>query len=198
MSEEGEGRFTRGRLEAFSDGVMGVVITIMVLDMKAPENDRLDDLLKLWPVFASYLVSFLFGVIYWINHHNIISFAKRVTPGVIWANNLLLFCMTLFPFATAYMAATRLSTTATMVYGCVQLACALSFSVLSMTIWPQHAGDAVFEKRRQAMAYKHVGANILYALAIPAAYVSPVASIVIFGAIALIYSVPWLLAFKTG
>jgi uncharacterized membrane protein len=198
MSEEGEGRFTRGRLEAFSDGVIGVVITVMVLDIKAPESDRLDDLIKVWPAFASYVVSFLFGVIYWINHHNIVSFVRRVTPAVMWANNLLLFCLTLFPFATAYMAATRLSPTATMVYGGVQLACAIAFGLLSAIIWRQHAGDEAFERHRRPIARKHVAANILYTLAIPVAYFSPVASIVIFGAIALIYTVPWLLAFRTG
>ena len=129
MSEE-EGRFTKGRLEAFSDGVIAVIITIMVLDLKAPENDHLLDLLKLWPAFASYLISFVFGAIYWINHHNAIAVAKRVTPGLIWANNLLLFSLSLFPFSTAYMAATGLSSTATMLYGGVQFACAVSFSIL--------------------------------------------------------------------
>jgi uncharacterized membrane protein len=192
MSEE-EGRFTKGRLEAFSDGVIAVIITIMVLDLKAPDNDRLSELLKLWPSFASYLISFVFGAIYWINHHNAIAVAKRVTPGLIWANNLSLFCLSLFPFSTAYMAANGLSPIATMVYGGVQLACAFAFSILWEIIDRQHKGDPVFEKRQKASAWKHRMAQALYVLAIPAAYFSPVVALVIFGGIALIYTVPSLL-----
>jgi uncharacterized membrane protein len=164
MSEE-QGRFTKGRLEAFSDGVIAVIITIMVLDLKAPDNDHVEDLLKLWPSFASYLISFLFGAIYWINHHNVIALAKRITPGLIWANNLLLFFLSLFPFSTAYMAANGLSPRATMVYGAVQFSCAVAFSVL-------------------------------YFLAIPTAYFSPIVAILIFGGIGLIYTVPSLLAYR--
>src|SRR5665213_2816683 len=165
MSQE-EGRFSKGRLEAFSDGVIAVIITIMVLDLKAPDNDRLQDLIKLWPAFASYLISFLFGAIYWINHHNTIALAKRVTPGLIWANNLLLFFLSLFPFSTAYMAATDLSPTAAMVYGGVQFACAISFSILWGIVAGQHKGDPVFEKRQKASAWKHTTTQTLYFLAI--------------------------------
>jgi uncharacterized membrane protein len=195
VSEE-EGRFTKGRLEAFSDGVIAVIITIMVLDLKAPENDHLPDLLKLWPAFASYLISFLFGAIYWINHHNAIALAKRVTPGLIWTNNLLLFCLSLFPFSTAYMAATSLSSIATMLYGGVQFACEISFSILWIIVERQHKGDATFERRQKASAWKHRVTQALYFLAIPAAYFSPIASLVIFAGIGLIYTVPSLLTFR--
>jgi uncharacterized membrane protein len=195
MSEE-QGRFTKGRLEAFSDGVIAVIITIMVLDLKAPDNDHVEDLLKLWPSFASYLISFLFGAIYWINHHNVIALAKRITPGLIWANNLLLFFLSLFPFSTAYMAANGLSPRATMVYGAVQFACAVAFSVLAAIVSGQHKGDLAFEEREHAAAWKHTTTQVLYFLAIPTAYFSPIVAILIFGGIGLIYTVPSLLAYR--
>ena len=92
------------RLEAFSDGVIAVIITIMVLELKAPETPEPLALLKLWPSFAIYLVSFVMVAIYWINHHNLLVQAGRVTSRLIWANNTLLFCLSLIPFATAYVA----------------------------------------------------------------------------------------------
>ncbi len=193
MSEE-EGQFSKARLEAFSDGVIGVIITIMVLDLKAPDSDRLDELIKLWPAFLSYFISFLFGAIYWINHHNLFAQARRVTPGMIWANNLLLFCLSLFPFSTAYMAATHISSTATMVYGAVQFACGLSFDLLSRTIARQRKGDSAYEKHHQAHLRKNMGAHAFYLLATGAAFFSPAISLIIFGGIAIAYFVPELLA----
>jgi uncharacterized membrane protein len=189
MSQQ-EGRFTKARVEAFSDGVIAVIITIMVLDLRAPTSDRLDDLLKLWPSFASYLVSFIFAAVYWINHHAEIAKARRMTPGLIWANNLLLFCMSLFPFATAYVASSRLSPVAMVFYGCVQFACALSFALLDLVIAGQRKGDSAFEKERQAVFWKNLCSKILYALAIPAGYFSPVAALLIFGGIGVLYVVP--------
>ena len=106
---EGEGRFSKARLEAFSDGVIAVIITIMVLDLKAPESAEPAALLKLWPSFLIYLVSFVFVAIYWINHHNLVVAARHVTARLIWANNALLFCLSLIPFATVYVAGTDLA-----------------------------------------------------------------------------------------
>src|SRR5215831_13668187 len=102
MSESFDG-FTKARLEAFSDGVIAVIITIMVLELKAPESAEPEALLDLWPNLAIYLVSFLFVAIYWINHHALLSGIERTTSAEIWANNCLLFCLSLFPFATAYV-----------------------------------------------------------------------------------------------
>ena len=87
---EAEGTFSRGRLEAFSDGVIAVIITIMVLELKPPENGDPEEFLKLWPSFTIYVISFVYVAIYWINHHSLLAVMKRVDPGVIWANNLLL------------------------------------------------------------------------------------------------------------
>jgi uncharacterized membrane protein len=99
---ESEERFSKARLEAFSDGVIAVIITIMVLDLKAPESAEPAALFKLWPLFVIYLVSFVFVAIYWINHHNQLTSARYVTARLIWANNALLFALSLIPFATAW------------------------------------------------------------------------------------------------
>ncbi len=125
---ESEGRFSKARLEAFSDGVIAVIITIMVLDLKAPQSAEPAALLKLWPSFAIYLFSFVFIAIYWINHHNLLVAARHVTASLIWANNALLFCLSLMPFATAYVAETDIAPFPTMVYGALQLACRWLFT----------------------------------------------------------------------
>jgi uncharacterized membrane protein len=194
----GEGEFfSRSRLEAFSDGVIAVIITIMVLDLKAPESDRPEDLLKLWPAFLSYFISFVFVAIYWINHHGSIILVRHVTPAILWANNLLLLCLSLFPFATAYMAATHVGTTATTLYAILQFACAWSFGLLGWLIDRQHRDDVVFMARIRAGIVKGRIAQTLYFLAIPAAMYVPAVSIAIFITIAILYTSPRLLISKT-
>ncbi len=98
---ESEGLYSKARLDAFSDSVIAVIVAIVVLDLKAPESAEPAALMKLWPSFAIYLVSFVFVAIYWINHHNLLVAAHHVTASVIWANNALLFCLSLIPFTTA-------------------------------------------------------------------------------------------------
>jgi Endosomal/lysosomal potassium channel TMEM175/Delta-aminolevulinic acid dehydratase len=124
---EAQRRFSMSRLEAFSDGVIAVIITIMVLELKAPETPEPAALLRLWPSFAIYLVSFVLVAIYWINHHNLLISAGGVTARLIWANNALLFCLSLIPFATAYVADTQLAPFPTMVYGALQFVCGLAY-----------------------------------------------------------------------
>ena len=141
---ESEGRFSKARLEAFSDGVIAVIITIMVLDLKAPEFAEPSALFKLWPSFAIYLVSFVFVAIYWINHHNLLTAARRVTARLIWANNALLFCLSLIPFATAYVGDTDLAPFPTMVYGALQFACAVAFNLVVSTIGADRQDDGEF------------------------------------------------------
>ena len=184
MANPQEG-FSKARLEAFSDGVIAVIITIMVLDLKSPESDRLEDLLRLWPGFLSYLISFTYVAVYWINHHYLLAQIERVTPSIIWANNLLLFFLSLFPFASAYMAATHLSPIPTMIYGGLQFICGGAFSLLAHNILrPSARGSA---RRKDLLA------QALYAIAIVVAYFSPSASLVIFIVVGLLYVVPGLL-----
>jgi uncharacterized membrane protein len=189
MSEETAG-FSKGRLEAFSDGVIAVIITLMVLDLKAPEDTSLAALAKVLPAFLAYVISFVFAALYWINHHNLVARARRVTIQLLWANNLLLFCLSLFPFATAYMASTQAGVNATALYGMVQLACGVSFMLIGELIAKQNSEDAAFIATRRALQTKDRVSTALYVLAIPAAFVSPYLSIAIFVAIAAIYASP--------
>jgi uncharacterized membrane protein len=161
-----------------------------VLDLRAPDDDSLASLLKLWPAFASYIISFIFAAIYWINHHDLLSTAKRVTPALIWSNNALLFFLSLFPFATAYMSATHISSFATMIYGAVQFCCSLCFGLVSVIIQGQHEGEVVWRNALRPRSLKARVSTALYALAIPAAYLSPMISIAIFAAVALVYIAP--------
>src|SRR5260221_8006866 len=122
--------FTKARLEAFSDGVLAVIITIMVLDLKAPRTGEPAVLLRLWPSFAIYLVSFFLTTLYWINHHHVMTQARHVTAGLLWANSGLLFGASLVPFATAYVAETRLAAFPTAGFIGVQCAFAVALAAL--------------------------------------------------------------------
>lgn len=125
---------TKGRMEAFSDGVVAIIITIMVLELKLPQGSRLIDLRPLLPVFLSYVLSFLYVGIYWNNHHHMLHTCTRVTGGVLWANLHLLFWLSLFPFATAWMGENHFTSVPTVLYGVVLLMAALSYYLLQVAI----------------------------------------------------------------
>ena len=188
------GSFTKARLEAFSDGVIAVIITIMVLELKAPEDAEPQALLKLWPSFSIYLVSFVFVAIYWINHHNLLSEARRVTSSLIWANTALLFCLSLIPFATAYVGATHAAALPTVVYGALQLACGLAFTLTFATIAAERADDAEFQRAVAPRRLQNVVALAVYALATALAAWSPGGALALFVLVAIAYVVPDLLA----
>ena len=191
---ESEGTFSRGRVEAFSDGVIAVIITIMVLDLKAPANADPAALTALWPAFAIYVVSFAFVAIYWINHHALFTLAKSVDAGLIWANNFLLLCLSLIPFATAYVAQTHLAPFPTAVYGALQFACGLSFALAFETIARARREEGDFAATARDLRRKNILSLGVYGVATLLALVSPIAAMALFALIALIYVVPTLLA----
>ena len=188
-----DGRFSKARLEAFSDGVIAVIITIMVLDLKAPETAEPAALLRLWPSFLIYLVSFAFVAIYWINHHSLLMAARRVTARLIWANATLLFCLSLIPFATAYVGATDLSPFPTMVYGALQFACGLAYFLIVSTIAAQGRDEDEFMAAFRPLRRQIVASLGAYALATAVAAFSPIAALALLGLLALAYVVPGLL-----
>jgi uncharacterized membrane protein len=125
----------KNRLEAFSDGVLAIIITIMVLELKAPEHaEGLADLKELLPVFLSYVLSFLYVGIYWNNHHHMFQATKHVTGGILWANLHSLFWLSLFPFTTAWVGKNHLAATPTAVYGFVLLMAGVAYYILQRTI----------------------------------------------------------------
>jgi uncharacterized membrane protein len=124
----------KGRLEAFSDGVIAIIITIMVLEMKVPHGDSLESLVPLTPVFLSYVLSFVYVGIYWNNHHHMLHAATRVSGAVLWANLHLLFWLSLFPFATGWMGENHFAPMPSALYGAVLLMAAIAYWVLQQTI----------------------------------------------------------------
>jgi uncharacterized membrane protein len=189
---QAESAFSKARVEAFSDGVLAVIITIMVLDLKAPESDDFAALVRLWPSFAIYLVSFAFVAIYWINHHAIMMAARQATASLIWANNALLLCLSLIPFATAYVGATHISPLATMVYAALQFACGVAFTLTYSTIVAQRRDDAEFMAAARARRMQNRAAIAVYGISILVAAVSPVSALALFVAVAVAYVVPGL------
>jgi uncharacterized membrane protein len=153
---------SRGRLEAFSDAVLAVVITIMVLNLRPPAGDSLTDLRPLLPKLAVYLLSFVFVAIYWNNHHHMFQVVSRISGGVLWANAHLLFWLSLTPAAAAWLGPHLGDTAPTAVYGVVLLGSAIAYTILTRSLlagatsgfsarsrnWPRHEGEALDRRLR--------------------------------------------------
>src|SRR3954451_16173401 len=136
----------KNRLEAFSDGVIAIIITIMVLEMKVPHGDDLQTLIRLWPVFLSYVLSFLYIGIYWNNHHHMLQASHSVSGSVLWANLHLLFWLSLFPFATGWMGENHFARLPSALYGLVLLMAAVAYWILQQTIIAAEGPGSVLKK----------------------------------------------------
>ncbi|HWC99445.1 MAG TPA: TMEM175 family protein [Candidatus Sulfopaludibacter sp.] len=179
----------KGRLEAFSDGVIAIIITIMVLDMKVPHGDKLDDLLPVLPVFLSYVLSFVYVGIYWNNHHHMLHTVTTVTGGILWANLHLLFWLSLFPFATGWMGENRFAAVPTATYGVVLLAAAIAYYLLAQSIMRAQGPNSLLRKAF-GRDWKGKLSPVLYLVAILVAAWMPAVSEFIFVAAALIWLIP--------
>jgi uncharacterized membrane protein len=178
-----------GRLEAFSDGVIAIIITIMVLEMKAPHGDRLDDLMPVLPVFLSYVLSFVYVGIYWNNHHHMLHATTTVTGGILWANLHLLFWLSLFPFATGWMGENHFSAVPAALYGVVLLMAAIAYYLLEQMIIRSQGPDSIL-KKAVGRDWKGKLSPVLYLSAIVATLVSPWLAEAIYVAAALIWLIP--------
>src|SRR5437899_12525790 len=134
---------TKNRLEAFSDGVLAIIITIMVLELKAPHGVELDALKPLLPVFSSYVLSFIYLAIYWNNHHHLLHTVKQVSGGILWANLHLLFWLSLFPVATAWIGENHVAPVPTAFYGVILLMAALAYYILQRAIIAQQGHESL-------------------------------------------------------
>lgn len=179
----------KSRLEAFSDGVIAILITIMVLEMKAPHGETWADLRPVLPVFAAYVMSFLYLGIYWSNHHHMLHTLERVTGSILWANLHLLFWLSLIPFATAWLGESHVTSIPTAVYGITLFASALAYQILQ---WRIIAVQGKGSRLRAAIGNDLQGriSTVGYFAAIILAYVQPWISIVIYAAIAALWLVP--------
>lgn len=179
----------KGRLEAFSDGVIAIVITIMVFELKAPANAEFEALWPRLPVFLCYLLSFLYIGVYWNNHHHLLKVCRRVTGGVMWANLNFLFWLSLFPFVTGWMGGNHLMPAPTMLYGVVLLVAAIAYYILQSLILKDHGKDS---KLSAAIGgdFKGKISPLLYAIGIGASFYVPILGAFIYVAVALMWLVP--------
>src|SRR5215475_14000506 len=177
------------RLEAFSDGVLAIIITIMVLDLKAPQDAGFAGLLPLIPVFVSYVLSFIYVGIYWNNHHHLFQITRRVNASILWSNLFLMFCLSLFPFATAWMGANRLAPAPTATYGVVLLLAAVAYYLLQTTIIA-HEGRRSLLSTAVGRDWKGKLSPVFYLAAIPLAFVNAWISNALYVLVALLWLVP--------
>jgi uncharacterized membrane protein len=179
----------KSRLEAFSDGVIAIIITIMVLELKVPHGSSLASLRPLLPVFLSYVLSFVYVGIYWNNHHHMLHASSRVSGGVLWANLHLLFWLSLFPFMTGWMGENHVAEVPTALYGVVLLMAAVAYYVLQLTIV---RADGPHSTVREAIGRDAKGkvSPVIYLLGTGMAFVQPWLSVVAYVVVALLWLIP--------
>ncbi len=180
---------SKGRFEAFSDGVLAIIITIMVLELKVPRGESLDALWPLWPVFLSYALSFIYVGIYWNNHHHMLQATRKVTGAMLWANLHLLFWLSLLPFATGWVGQNGLAPVPTAIYGGILLMAALAYVILQRAI--------IAAEGERSILGKAVGSDLkgkislaLYLVAVACAPWFPGASQGCYISVAVIWLVP--------
>ena len=180
---------TKNRLESFSDGVLAVIITIMVLEMKVPLGGDLAALRPLVPVFVSYVLSFVFVAVYWNNHHHLLHAATHVTGGILWANLHLLFWLSLIPFVTGWMGANDFAGLPVAMYGAVQLMAGFAFFILAQSLVATHGKDSTLAKAI-GRDFKGKASLAIYVVAVPLAFFSPLIAFVLYVAVAIVWIVP--------
>jgi len=179
----------KSRLEAFSDGVIAIIITIMVLELKVPHGEDVETLAPLIPVFLSYVLSFVYLGIYWNNHHHMLHAVQRVTGAMLWANLHLLFWLSLVPFATGWMGENHFASAPAALYGAVLLMAGVAYFILQQLIIASQGPDSIV-KRAVGGDWKGKLSPVLYAIAIPLAFWRQWLSLGVYVVVALIWLIP--------
>jgi uncharacterized membrane protein len=179
----------KGRLEAFSDGVMAIIITIMVLELKVPHGADFAALRPLIPVFLSYVLSFVFLAIYWNNHHHLLQAARQVNGRILWANVHLLFWLSLIPFVTAWMGENHFAALPVALYGVVMLFSAIAYTILAVSLVAHHGKDSPLAIA-MGRDYKGKISLMLYTLAIPLAFVNSWLACGMYATVSIIWLIP--------
>ena len=177
------------RLEAFSDGVIAIIITIMVLELRAPHEATIEALAPLWPVFLSYVLSFVYVGIYWNNHHHMLHAVRHVNGAILWSNSHLLFWLSLTPFTTAWMGENHFAPIPVAVYGVGLLMNAIAYTILVRTLIKRHGRDSEFAARIGSDAKGKISLA-LYITAVALSFVNPWISLAIYFSVAMIWLVP--------
>jgi uncharacterized membrane protein len=180
---------TKGRLEAFSDGVIAIIITIMVLQLKVPAGAEPEALRPLIPTFLSYVISFVYLGIYWNNHHHLLQAARHVTGSALWANLHLLFWLSLVPFVTAWMGENHFAAWPVVLYGTVMLLAGVAYFILAHILIAHHGKESTL-----AVAlggdFKGKISVVVYVAAIPLAFVHPWIACALYAAVAILWLIP--------
>lgn len=179
----------KNRVEAFSDGVLAIIITIMIIEIKAPHENSFNALIPLIPVFLSYILSFAYIGIYWNNHHHMFQTVKKVNGAVLWLNMLLLFWLSLIPFTTSWIGEQHFSTVPMCIYGIILLMSAITYFLLQNKLIQLHGKESLLQ---QAVKDDKKGkiSLLCYSLAIPLAFVSTWISGILYIAVALLWIIP--------
>ena len=182
-------RMSKARLEAFSDGVIAIIITIMVLELKVPHGDSFATLRPLLPAFLSYVLSFVYVGIYWNNHHHMLHTCRKVTGPILWANLHLLFWLSLVPFVTAWMGENHFAAVPVAVYGVVLLGAAIAYYAMTRVLLANHAHDSLLA-RALGSDFKGRISVLIYVAAIAVAFRLPWLSGLLYATVAVIWLVP--------
>ena len=180
---------SKSRLEAFSDGVFAVIITIMVLNMNVPRGADLGALKSVLPVFLCYVLSYLYVGIYWNNHHHLLHASEHVTGGILWANLILLFCLSLAPFTTAWMGENHYAPLPVATYGVMLLFAGIAYFVLTKSLVAHHGKDSMLAKSI-GNDWKGMVSVVAYLVAIPIAFLKPWLACVLYTFVALMWLLP--------
>lgn len=180
---------TKGRLEAFSDGVMAIIITIMVLEIKVPHGSEFSSLYPLLPVFISYVLSFIYLGIYWNNHHHMLQVTHKINGKILWANLHLLFWLSLFPFVTAWMGENNFASSTLALYGAVLFMAAIAYYILQKAIIAKNGKDSLLSVAL-GTDIKGKLSPVLYIIAIIFSFLIPVISEILYILVALIWLIP--------
>lgn len=181
--------FGKGRIEAFSDGVIAIIITIMVLELKVPHGDSLASLKPLIPVFMSYVLSFIYVGIYWNNHHHMMHIVRSVNGTVLWANLHLLFWLSLIPFVTGWMGENHFTQIPVACYGVVLVMNGVAYSILEKVLI-KHNGKSSLIADVLGRDWKAKSSVVIYALAVGLSWVSPVISFLLYAVVAAVWFIP--------
>lgn len=180
---------TKGRMEAFSDGVLAIIITIMVLEMKAPHGTSLSDLKPLLPVFISYVLSFVNVGIYWNNHHHMLHAAHKINGTILWTNTHLLFWLSLFPFVTAWMGENNFTTIPVALYGVVSMMAGIAYYFLAHCLTDLHGRDSSFTKALGSDTKGKISV-IIYAIGVGLCFIHPLIGLALYFLVAVLWFVP--------
>jgi uncharacterized membrane protein len=180
----------KGRLEAFSDGVLAIIITIMVLELKTPHGVTWEAIRPIIPVLISYVLSFIIIGTYWGNHHHLLHTVTHVTSGIIWANLHLLFWLSLIPFATAWMGESSFDGIHVAVYGGLQCLCGIAYYILLRIVAVNNPGNEELMEALRKQSGKGLISLLIYGIAIPVALIQPIVAAGLFALVSIIWFIP--------